>query len=290
MGIAAEVFESFTRACLRRIVLSDYYKTLLWSSYLSRPRGRMLDRPYYRAIELATRALASGYGGFTFPPSQGYSLLEFGVANGDSLQVLLHFRDVWRRRFPGTPRMTAVGFDTFEGLPAPRPEDRGVDYRQGDYAGRLEEVQAHLTNRYADVRLVKGLFQNSLASEREFLIANPPIFISIDCDYYSSTMDVFRALLPAIAPHGRLFYFDDVSLNFGTDLTGELRAIREVNAGCFGSDVQLVEYPLHIETGELRHYRQMYRLFRMATAEAQAVAQRDRPVAHALRRSQVSPL
>src|SRR5262249_28202718 len=108
--------------------------------------------------------------------------------------------------------------------------------------------------------------------------------------YYSSTMDVFEHLLPDVAPHGCLFYFNDGGINFYAEKAGELRAIAEVNAGKFGPHVCLVEHPLWIETGEIRHYKQVYRLFNLEMAERAA---RSRPPTHSKqvgRSNRISPL
>jgi hypothetical protein len=45
-----------------------------------------------------------------------------------------------------------------------------------------------------------------------------------------------------------------------------------VNAGRFGSHICLVEYPLWIETREMRHYKQVYRLFNLEAAENRTLA------------------
>lgn len=57
-----------------------------------------------------------------------------------------------------------------------------------------------------------------------------------------------------------MFYFDDVAIHYWSDRAGELQAVREVNEGRFGDHLQLAEVPLWIETGEVRHYKQLYRL------------------------------
>lgn len=263
------------RSVLRRLPMSDYYKTRLWATSLPRPLGRVKDWPYFRCVELAFRSFATR-DGYTvaFPgsgnPESKYSMLEFGVANGGSLQLLLHFRDVWLRRLRLQNTVTVMGFDTFAGIPAARPGDEGLPWKEGDFhRSNLEDLQAHLQNRYTNFRLVKGEFKDTIGNCGECLRQSPPIFVSVDCDYYSSTMDVLEYLLPDIAPHGCMFYFDDVSINFWSDKTGELRAISEVNAGRFGRHISLVEYPLWIETGEMRHYKQVYRLFNLQKAEKQ---------------------
>jgi hypothetical protein len=198
-------------------------------------------------------------------------MLEFGVANGQSLQIMLHFRDVWLRRLRLKNKVVVAGFDTFEGIPGRREGDDGLPWREGDFSesdeGKLKQA---LSRKFEDFRLVKGRFTDTLPSCREFLREYLPVFVSVDCDFYSSTMDIFNELLPDVAPHGAIFYFDDVSINFYSDKTGELRAVKEVNEGAFGKHIQLIEYPLWIETREIRHYRQIYRLFNLETAERMA--------------------
>ncbi|MDQ6677560.1 MAG: TylF/MycF family methyltransferase [Acidobacteriota bacterium] len=290
-------FERVARACLRRLPLSDYQKTRLWATSISQPQGPVRDWAYYRCIELATRAFATPEGySVAFQgagdPNQSYSMLEFGVANGQSFQTLLHFRDVWLSRMRLKNKVLALGFDTFEGIPASREGDTGLPWREGDFSAvNLQRLQELLARKFRDFQLIQGKFAQTLDQNLTLLRDLPPIFISIDCDYYSSTMDVFQRLLPDIALHGSLFYFDDVSINFGAEMTGELKAIREVNAGAFGSHIALVEHPLWIETGEIRHYKQVYRLFNLKTAEKQAQSRpADQPLQLLDRKSRISPL
>ena len=268
------------RAMLRhlpigKLPIPDYYKTRLWSASMPRPRGRAEEWPYHRCIELATRAFATPLGYGTVFPGAGdtasrYTMLEFGVAAGGSFQRLLHFRDVWLRRLRLSNQVLALGFDTFEGLPPPRSGDEVAPWLPGDYRGEQEEVQRGLEKSgFRDFELVKGLFADTLREKASLLRDAPPVFISVDCDYYSSTIDIFDALLPDIVPHGCMFYFDDVSIDFYSTKTGELRAIEEVNAGRYGEHIELVHYPLWIETGEMRHYLQVYRFVNLEKAKSQ---------------------
>jgi len=262
---------------IRHFPISDYYKTRLWSASMPRPHGRAAEWPYHRCVELATRAFATRTGyATTFPgagdPRSSYSMLEFGVAAGASFQLLLHFRDVWLRRLKLKNRVVALGFDTFEGLPSARDSDGddAAPWEEGNFKSNVFEVDQYLRScGFSDFRLVKGLFSDTLPQQREVLRKSPPVFVSIDCDYYSSTIDIFDALLPEVAPHGCMFYFDDVSFDFYSDLTGELKAIAEVNGGRYGKHIQLVHYPLWIETHEMRHYKQVYRLVNVEKAKAQ---------------------
>ena len=280
---------------IRYLPVSDYWKTRLWAAAMPKPRGHVADWAYHRCIELATRGFATSAGyGTAFPgagnPSSSYSMLEFGVAGGRTFQLLLHFRDVWLRRMRLQNRVHAYGFDTFEGLPPARGGDTSAPWRPGDFHSDADEIRRKLAREgFGDFTLVKGLFKDTLATQVEAFAASPPVFVSVDCDYYSSTIDIFDALLPDLAPHGCLFYFDDVSIDFYSDLSGELKAIAEVNRGRYGRHIQLVHYPLWIETKEMRHYLQVYRLVNIKKAEAQRARIPKRAIRPAPHRGRISP-
>jgi hypothetical protein len=256
--------------------LPAYYKTLLWARLAKRPRGGVADWPYYRSVELAMLGISRQYG-VRFPAGQEYTMLEFGVFGGESLAQMLHFRDVLRRRLRVSQRVTCVGFDTFEGLPAQRAEDTAAPWRERDFAAHIDGVRAKLARKYSDFELVKGLFADTLPTWRERLTQAPPVFVAIDCDYYSSTIDVLEEILP-LAPTGCMFYFDDAAIHYWSDRAGELQAVREVNEGRLGGHLHLAEYPLWIQTGELRHYKQLYRLLNLEKGgfvDAGSIAQSD---------------
>lgn len=91
----------------------DYYRTL-WRHRARKPPGNARDWPYYRAIEFGMLGISRGYGA-RFPKTDAYTMLEFGVATGNSFERMLHFRDVLQRRLRIPQRVTCIGFDTFEG-------------------------------------------------------------------------------------------------------------------------------------------------------------------------------
>lgn len=218
--------------------------------------------------------ITRGYG-VKFPAANAYTMFEFGVANGASLEKMLRFRDVLMRKLDVRQRVLCVGFDTFEGLPAKRDEDVAAPWIEGDFAADVDSVHSRLAEHYGDFELVKGLFAETVPAWIDRLRQAPPLFVSIDCDYYSSTMDVLRTIVP-LAPTGCMFYFDDAAIHYWSDRAGELRAVREINEGALGDQFQLAEYPLWIETGELRHYKQLYRLVNLERAGF-ATARHERP-------------
>lgn len=114
-------------------------------------------------------------------------LMEFGVRRGTSIRVLA-----------GETTEIVHGFDSFVGLPEPWVKaPAGVLTAGGD----LPEVPDN-------VRLHAGWFEDSLPP---FLAAHPwPLrFANIDCDIYSSTRTVLRALADRIRP-GTILLFDEL--------------------------------------------------------------------------------
>ena len=81
-----------------------------------------------------------------------------------------------------------------------------------------------------------------------------PILIWIDCDYCSSTKQVFERLTPYI-PTGCVVYFDDLHHNFGSGITGEMRAVWEINQGGLGRGVELVrDRELSLDTNRVYRF------------------------------------
>jgi hypothetical protein len=121
-------------------------------------------------------------------PKQGH-LLELGVFRGGTARFTA-------KRIDGR---TLHGFDSFEGLPE---KWGGFDLGKGalDVKGVLPSVPNN-------VKLYKGWFSDTLPKWRE---ANPGLiaFMHIDCDVYSSTVDIFRELSSQIGP-GTVILFDE---------------------------------------------------------------------------------
>jgi Macrocin-O-methyltransferase (TylF) len=170
-----------------------------------------------------------------------FSILEFGVAEGYSFT-----KKLYATRYLGMEdRVMVHGFDTFDGLPEnDDPADRalveGEEWIAGQYRGSYDDLISYCEGKYSNFRLHRGLFKDTLTDEllsefEEYL----PVLIWIDCDYYSSTKQVFDRLIPFI-PTGCVVYFDDIYSNFGSRFTGEMRAVWEINHGTFGDGVELV--------------------------------------------------
>jgi hypothetical protein len=170
-----------------------------------------------------------------------FSILEFGTHRGYSLLKMLY-----ATKYLGmADRVTVHAFDTFAGLPpASGQEDQNVVathdvFVEGQFRSDYEALDALCRRRYRNYALHKGLFEQSLTPEllRGFA-TELPILVWIDCDYYSSTRTVLERLVPFL-PSGCVVYFDDFDLNYGSRLTGEARAVYELNRGEFGDGIDL---------------------------------------------------
>ena len=153
------------------------------------------------------------------------SVVEFGVAGGNGLVALERIAAQLEPVFKVA--IDVIGFDTGAGLPPPQ------DYRDipnlcdaGDYRMDVDVLRARLQR----ARLILGPIARTVP---EFLAteAAPVGFVSIDVDYYSSTVDSLRLFEGA---HGRVLprvmcYLDDILGFTHSEFTGELLAVREFN-------------------------------------------------------------
>ena len=156
---------------------------------------------YYEKNALKARFFGSGYELLTYCVSEcrahaqaisaeGKSplFLEFGVHRGGTINHLASL----------LPEETISGFDVFTGL----PEDWRTGFTKGLFAvSKLPEVRSN-------VELVTGLFSESLPP---FLATRPNAKVAllhVDCDLYSSTVDIFNHLSPLLVP-GTIVCFDE---------------------------------------------------------------------------------
>jgi O-methyltransferase len=100
-------------------------------------------------------------------------------------------------------------FDTFEGLPAPTPEDPDFEVATlfaGTCRGTIEEVQSLFAQLHVrdQVQFVKGLFQETLPA-----VSVPQIaLLHIDGDWYESVKACLDNLYDKVSPGG-IIQFDD---------------------------------------------------------------------------------
>jgi O-methyltransferase len=160
---------------------------------------------------------------------KGY-YMEFGVLNGECMiDAYRQFRGLFSH---------FLGFDSFEGLPDLSAEDIVSAelmpiFHQGNYASmQYEYVKKVILNscrmEAEELTLVKGLFSKSLPEfqKEELKQYGIPLVIYIDCDLYSSTVDVLHFIDDLIVT-GTWIIFDDYWCYRGSPYHGEQKAIRE---------------------------------------------------------------
>lgn len=150
---------------------------------------------------------------FSVPPSMQGAVLECGCFKGTSTANLsLACRLANRKLYV---------CDSFDGLPAPSPDDtvhstvytpRSVRYKKGQYRASLEEVQQNIT-RYGCIEVcqfVKGWFEDTLPHLNNL----PLILISLDVDLNSSLRTCLKYLWPRLQVGSKLFSHEAQDLDF----------------------------------------------------------------------------
>lgn len=129
--------------------------------------------------------------------------LEFGVSSGGSMRLL-------RQLLP--PEQVIYGFDSWEGIP-----EHWNGHPAGTYRSDPPECGPNVV-------LVGGWFADTLPG---FLARHRghASFINVDCDLYSSTITVLRALGPRMVA-GTVIRFDEFTGYRGCE-EHEQRALRE---------------------------------------------------------------
>ncbi len=138
---------------------------------------------------------------------EGGACFEFGVFRGSSYA---YQAEQIKKYYPSS---SIVGFDSWQGLPE---ETSGVwipeRHAKGEYAAPKDEVLRKLSMIGLEpdekkFRLIDGFYSDSLRPElRETF--DPLIFVNIDVDIYSSTIELLDFIEPMLRP-GVILYWDD---------------------------------------------------------------------------------
>ena len=125
-----------------------------------------------------TRQQLYSYINSRFALNSSIDFLEFGVYQGDSLNLWINENDHEKTRF--------YGFDSFEGL----PDNWGYSVKKGGFNvnGKLPEI--------SDKRLtfIKGFFNDTLNNFLETFKPKNKMIIHIDCDLYDGSLYVLTNL------------------------------------------------------------------------------------------------
>lgn len=154
------------------------------------------------------------------------SVIEFGVANGAGL---FNIQSIAKRITKTTGIYFDIyGFDTGKGMPPPTSyKDHPDLYAEGDFPMDFEKLQNALDS---NTKLVIGPINETMPKFLEQDFKSSPIgFISIDVDYYSSSVESLKVLekestayLPRVT-----IYLDDLQDDSHNTWCGELAAINE---------------------------------------------------------------
>jgi hypothetical protein len=172
----------------------------------------------YGIYEAAQRAQKLGLGEIT--------VIEFGVANGRGLMAMALYASKVEKKFG--IRIKVLGFDSGEGMPQTQDyKDHPELYATGDFP--LQNRQKLLTILPKNTSLV---ILDLIGSNWTTHVTSPIGFMSVDVDYYSSTVALLNNLSglhsDLLLPN-TLIYFDDVQLPDHNPYQGELLAIEEFN-------------------------------------------------------------
>ena len=156
------------------------------------------------------------------------TIIEFGVASGAGIFNMSFIASRLSAKYKIDYEI--VGFDSGEGMPEPIDyRDHPEKYRKGDFPP-LKLKQSKLPKK---CKIIYGNIKDTLNTFMRDYEKNESVigFVSIDVDYYSSTIDC----LNIFCMHERNYltkvvsYFDDVNNLDHNNYCGELLAIQEFN-------------------------------------------------------------
>jgi hypothetical protein len=152
--------------------------------------------------------------------------LEFGVYNGTSLSCA--YKVVEELGYKG---LRFFGFDSFEGLPENSAIDDDEPWNPKQFKCDIEFTRKFLSNRGVNwdrVFLLKGWFLDTLnrGTVEKFSIRRASV-IMVDCDLYSSTVEVLNFCEPLIRDEAIIFFDDWHSGDLAKKNKGQKRAFSE---------------------------------------------------------------
>src|SRR5581483_2505416 len=149
---------------------------------------------------------------------------EFGLWRGKTFT----YAHRMKRRYNQTD-MLLWGFDSFEGLPGIDDKKNNI-WSKGSFSCTEAELRAILQRnglRDEEYRLVAGFYQKSLNEDlHQRLQGRQAAIVYVDCDLYSSTVEVLRFIRRYLVT-GSIVCFDDFYNYKGSPYQGEQRALNE---------------------------------------------------------------
>jgi hypothetical protein len=195
----------------------------IFGSYRTKIDFDLVIRPQhaYSLLSIADQAKSLGH--------DRVSVFEFGVAAGSGL---INLQEIAKKITQSTGiKFDIYGFDTGAGMPPPQSyKDHPEIYQAGDFPMDFDKLSPLLDQ---NTKLVIGPIAESMKTFLAMDFSKAPIgFISIDVDYYSSTVDALKLLthspenmLPQV-----MIYLDDLEYPSHNSWCGEQAAVHEFTA------------------------------------------------------------
>jgi len=156
--------------------------------------------------------------------------MEFGILNGECMvDAYRQFRGVVSHYY---------GFDSFEGLPELSMDDeRALEHTPMLHQGNFKSMKKQYVKNSIisscqisddELTLIDGFFSGILPdyNKSSLNINGSPLCIYIDCDLYSSTVEVLK-FIDSLIVTGTWILFDDYWVYRGSPNFGEQKAVRE---------------------------------------------------------------
>jgi hypothetical protein len=122
-------------------------------------------------------------------------------------------------------------FDSFSGLPAPKDDrdshPKWVEKRMATSLDRFHERCALQRVPRDAYEVVPGFYDETLPAMSDTDAPDNIALAYVDCDLYSSTVDVLRFLMPRLK-HGMIIAFDDYFCWSASQVSGNRRAMLEM--------------------------------------------------------------
>ncbi len=155
------------------------------------------------------------------------TVIEFGVANGRGLLAMALYADKIEKDLG--VKINVLGYDSGEGMPQTAGyKDHPEIYATGDFPMQDRNKLIYILPKNTELIIMDLIKSDWTAS-----LKAPVAFISIDVDYYSSTIAILHyltALNSTLLLPNTLIYLDDIMMANHNPYQGELLAVEEFNA------------------------------------------------------------
>jgi hypothetical protein len=198
---------------LNKLAHKIYYTYFHGFKPATKEIGSAIEIAFKKAMELGTANNGDYY--------------EFGLFKGYAFWYAQNTANKY-----GLKRMRFFGFDSFQGLPKVKGKDETKEeiFYEGQYTCLKEKVIENLERNGVDWKktfLIEGFFENSLnESTKENHHMNKVAVALIDCDLYSSTVEVLK-FLENIIMNETILIFDDWNCFDKDNERGQRKAFRE---------------------------------------------------------------